>query len=71
MKGKKIVEINFGNPIICNIKQSYIDKETDAANQLKLIYQCSLLSAGYPLENTSSFVKNIYSSLNESINISS
>jgi heat shock protein beta len=67
MKGKRILELNLGNPTIKNIFENYKKEGESYVNQIRILYNCGLLSAGFPIENTNNFVSNIYQSLQSSI----
>ena len=64
MKGKRILEINTMHPFIKQLLDNYETEESESTQKVQLLYQCSLLSAGYPLMDTNHFVKNVYSVLN-------
>ena len=66
MKGKRILELNIGNPTIQALVDNYQSNAGSCQNQIKILYNCGLLSAGFPIENTTSFVSNIYKSLQTS-----
>jgi molecular chaperone HtpG len=67
MKGKRVVELNLAHPIVKNLRSTFETDETKAKSDLKILYQCGLLAAGYPVENTVSFVNDIYSSLGTTV----
>lgn len=58
MKGKKILELNKNNIIIQKLLNNF--PSDDSKNQLFLLYQCGLLSAGFPIDNAHNLVNNIY-----------
>jgi len=63
MKGKRILELNSKHPIVKRVFTNYTSDEFRAKSELGLLYQCSLLAGGYPVENTNAFVNDIYSAL--------
>jgi len=63
MKGKRILELNSQHPIVKRVFANYTTDEFRAKSELGLLYQCSLLAGGYPVENTNAFVNDIYSAL--------
>lgn len=63
MKGKRILELNSKHPIVKRVYANYTTDEFRAKSELGLLYQCSLLAGGYPVENTNAFVNDIYSAL--------
>lgn len=63
MKGRRIIEINSSHPLIKGLETKYTGDEVAAKKEVQLLYKCSLLSAGYPLENQSEFVKDIFQAL--------
>ena len=68
MKGKKILELNVNHPIVNRIQSTYNTDDSKAKNDLYILYHCSLLSGGYPVENTHSFVNNVYNALLAPVN---
>lgn len=67
MKGKRIFEVNVQHPFIARIYSSYKSEEqqSDLIQQLKVVYQCSLISGGYPLDNLNGFVQNVYRTMDK------
>lgn len=63
MKGKKIFELNTHHPLIKQCFQTYTTDKDQVRQKISLLYQASLLAAGFPLENTSQFLDTIASSL--------
>jgi len=63
MKGKRILELNGAHPIVERIRSVYTTEDTRAKNELSILYNCSLLAGGYPIENTNAFVGQVYQSL--------
>lgn len=63
MKGKRIVELNLNHPVILQIKENYESNEDLAITNLRILYNCGLLAAGFPLENTTDFLSTIYGAL--------
>jgi HSP90 family molecular chaperone len=63
MKGKRILELNVNHPIVGRLQSIYTTEETRAKNELKILYHCSLLAGGYPVENTNAFVNEVYDAL--------
>jgi molecular chaperone HtpG len=60
MKGKKILELNWSHPLVQRYYGLFEDKsETDISKEVSLIYKSAVLSAGYPLENSTDFVRNV------------
>jgi len=66
MKGKRIVELNVNHPVILKIREDYQSNEDLAINNLRILYNCGLLAAGFPLENTTDFLSTVYGALNRS-----
>jgi len=63
MKGKKIMEINPGNPIIRELK-AQVDARTagaQAAATAILLYETSLLTSGFTVESPSEFAARVFS----------
>jgi molecular chaperone HtpG len=69
MKGKKIVELNLGHSTIQQIKQNYTTDEENAKHQIRILYQCGQLAAGFPMENTTDFVSDVYKYLQPKTNV--
>lgn len=63
MKGKRILELNGAHPIVDRIRSVYTTQDARAKNDLNILYYCSLLAGGYPVENTNAFVGQVYQSL--------
>lgn len=78
MKGKRIFELNFKHPLISRIYELYnshyknsevenldesIPKEENVVEVLKTIYNFTLLSSDFPIDNPSLFSKQMLSSL--------
>ena len=78
MKGKKILELNFNHPQILRLFELYenyfkenvvvesndtVPKEEDVTETMKMIYNFTLLSSGFPLENPSLFAKQMLASI--------
>lgn len=57
MKGKKLVELNVHHPIVKSLK------ETKDEGKARLLYQSSLVAAGFPLEDPVEFSKMVQSVL--------
>ena len=78
MKGKRILELNFNHPQILRLFDLYENyfkegavveednsppKEEDVVETMKMIYNFTLLSSGFPLENPSLFAKQMLASI--------
>jgi len=63
MKGRRIFEINMKHTLLKDIYQQYQTREEDMSSKIQLLYQCSLLSGGFPLHDTTAFVKNVIDTL--------
>jgi HSP90 family molecular chaperone len=78
MKGKRILELNFNHPQIVRLFDLYenyfkesnaveeneeVPKEEDVVETMKMIYNFTLLSSGFPLENPSLFAKQMLASI--------
>ena len=75
MKGKRILELNFNHPLIArlfdlyenhykdNITDENVPKEEDTIETMKMVYNFTLLSSGFVLENPSLFAKQMLSSV--------
>lgn len=63
MKGKKIWELNWNHPVVrrCHEIFSETPDTTDEnlVKKIRLLYQSSLLSAGYPIEGSAEFINHV------------
>jgi len=67
MKGKRILELNLQNKLITNLLESF-DETTKTftspiTEKIELLYQCCLLSGGFPLNDTNQFIKNVMNNI--------
>lgn len=66
MKGKKIFELNWSHPVIQQLHVAY-ERNKDSSilqDRLRLLYQSSLIAAGFPLENGHEFLSTLATCLN-------
>ena len=63
MKGKKLVEINKNHPIIEKLLSSYKSEDGTDTKTVNILYQSSLVSAGFPIDNPDEFSRLVQSML--------
>jgi len=59
IKGRRALEINVNHPLILSLYGQFETQPESLTNKVKLLYQCCMLSGGYPLSDTQCFVKNV------------
>jgi molecular chaperone HtpG len=70
MMGKKILEINPKHEIIQKMK-SRLNSQTDMQDLVRLLYDLSLQSSGFTIEDSSNFIKRVLKLVNNDLTPSS
>ncbi|KAI5172955.1 molecular chaperone HtpG [Pancytospora epiphaga] len=68
LNSKKIMEINTASPVVKLIKEKHDAGEVDTVKKYAhFLYQVSMLGCGYPVEDKSKFVKDVYALLLDTV----